>query len=104
MKILIDSGASVNLLDMEAYNTLKLPRKLKQTQMQKYPYGSNAPINLVGSFTASLKYEGDTVAAEFYATASTGGCLLSYNTVTNLGIIEVHVKYFNERVNTKIVS
>ena len=60
--------------------------------MKIYPYGSNFPIKLVGSFTANIKYKGDTKAAELYVTASAGECLLSYSMATSLGIIEA---YFN---------
>ena len=87
MKMLINPGASVNLLDMVAYNTLGLPGKLKQTQMKLYSYGSNVLINLVGSFTANIKYRGGRIAAELHVIANIGGCLLLYSTVICLGII-----------------
>ena len=77
MKMLVDSGASINQLDNEAYTTIGLPGKLKQTQMKIYLYCSNVPTDLVGSFVTKIKYKGDIVIANFYVTASSSRCLLS---------------------------
>ena len=47
--LLVDSGASVNVLPMSIYKQVRHPgSKLKPTSMSMYPYGSRHPLKIVG--------------------------------------------------------
>ena len=54
VKVLIDSGASVNLLDKHTYDNL-IPRPaLKKVSAKIYPYGSEKHLKVLGMFHAIL--------------------------------------------------
>ena len=58
IKFLIDSGATVNLIDEEAWS--KIQKRNKSIMLQKstsriYPYGSDKPLELKSQFTTTLE-------------------------------------------------
>jgi hypothetical protein len=91
IKMLIDSGSCVNLIDKDSYNKLSKIGILQETKTKIFSYGANAPIALIGSFTANVCYNNKKILAEFHVTEGASGCLLSYNTASRLEIIKIRV-------------
>lgn len=63
---LIDSGASVNILDEKDYLQLKPKPLLEKSTVKIFPYDTNTPIPVVGHFKAELQYSGKAVEAILY--------------------------------------
>ncbi|KAM9808926.1 uncharacterized protein LOC133158174 isoform X1 [Syngnathus typhle] len=87
--VLVDSGASADLLDRRAYGALKTKLKLEQSSKRIYPYGTNVPLSLRGKVTTTVSANGRTAQAAFYVVDGDHGSLLGHDTATKLGLIQV---------------
>ena len=89
VKVSIDSGASVNLLDKHTYDNL-IPRPaLKKTSIKIFPYGSEKHLNILGMFHAKLSGSGEDrtpVTAKLYVTEGSSGSLIGQNTAIEIGL------------------
>lgn len=56
IQTIVDSGATVNVLDSDTFNQLTktCPVKLRESRVRVFPYGAEAPIPVKGSFTVTL--------------------------------------------------
>ena len=98
IKVMIDSGARVNLLDETAYQQLKKPT-LSFTGAQIHPYGCEDPLPILGKFTSIVTYQDSESIGTFYVVKGQHGSLLSYETATALGLLQVQVNTL-EKNNT----
>ena len=93
VKVLIDSGASVNLLDKHTYDNL-IPRlALKKTSVTIHPYGSEKHLKVLGMFHAKFSGSGEDrtpVTAKLYVTQGSSGSLLGQNTAIEIGLLRIN--------------
>ena len=92
LKMLIDSGASTNIIDKGTWEKLKLERikcKTQQCVKKLFAYGSKEPLELVGSFTANISVGEMEMDDEFVVIEGKGQPLLGRDTATRLGILKV---------------
>lgn len=54
MKVIIDSGASVNIVDATAYQKLKCNITINSSDVKIFANGSSAPLPLKGKFQAKI--------------------------------------------------
>ena len=88
--VIVDSGASVNIVDDVSYEKLKHKCELRPSNAKVYPYGSTTPLPLRGKFIAAVHSKMKTVdKATFYVTQGNHGSLLSRKTATALGLLKV---------------
>ena len=102
IKFLIDSGATVNLIDEEAWS--KIQKRNKRIMLQKstsriYPYGSDKPLELKGQFTTTLESKTRFTPAVIQTAKGKAGNLLNCHTACELGLIRLHVNHI-DNVNT----
>ncbi|XP_062613747.1 uncharacterized protein K02A2.6-like [Saccostrea cucullata] len=93
-KVIIDSGASVNVIDRHLWEQLKeqkvkCHRQSKASTKKLYPYGSNKPLTVAGSFVADVCTRDRGVSAEFFVVEESGQALLGYDTSTQLGVLQI---------------
>ena len=93
--VLVDSGASANLLDEATYNSInhntQLPAMLHPPTTKIYSYGSTTPLPLLGSWSTSVHYKTTTISATFHITKGNSGNLLSCDTSQQLYLITLNV-------------
>lgn len=89
LDILIDTGATVNLLDKNAHNKIKMSTKLQPTNKKILPYGKQQPLPLLGKLTTNISAHETTTEATFYVVEGDYGSLLSHKTATELGLIHI---------------
>ena len=80
VNILIDSGASVNLLNHNIYRRIQQNDnriKLFKTNARIFAYGTSTPLNLAGEFIATVASD-TSISAKFYVTQSESKCILGY--------------------------
>ena len=96
--MLLDSGASVNLLDPQVYNAILSRNKqlcLQPADTRVFVYGSKKPLPVAGKFQAQINIGDACVEATFYVTHQNAGNILSYQTGVALGMIHIPKEHIN---------
>ena len=89
-RVLVDSGASVNVLPVSIYNQIKHPRsKPKPTSISVYPYGSKLPLDIAGVAAIEVQAFGHQRKLNFIVSTSHGVALLSRKSATELDLLRV---------------
>ena len=104
VQMLIDSGASVNVLDLETYHRLKAQKGIQLTPstLRVYAYGSTTPLNILGTVSGRVKCHSAEIVAKFVVVHNEhAGCLLRRQTATRLELLRVgpHVSSINHAVS-----
>ncbi|KAJ1127453.1 hypothetical protein NDU88_005855 [Pleurodeles waltl] len=87
MPALIDTGASINLMDTEACHNLTNPLPLTPTKVRVYAFGNAQPLQMAGVFTTDLAHEGTRIKAKVYVSQERSEFLLSCQTAQDLGLL-----------------
>ena len=97
--VLIDSGASVNVIDRETWEMLK-QHKIRCQQSYKsdrriYSYAASEPLKIVGIFSAVVEVGHSAVEGKFVVIEAQGRPLLGYQTATDLGVLKTGLQLWN---------
>ena len=88
---LIDTGASINVLDHETFLRMK-DAHLLETRSNSFPYSSSKPVTFKGKLQAVIETEKRyDVATFFVVNSSNSGNLLSAQTAQELGLISLNL-------------
>lgn len=88
--MLIDSGATTNILDVPSFNKIKPSPQLTKTKVNIYPYQATAPLTVKGEFTTNVYANNNFTVAKFIVVLGKGGSLLSRNTAEELNLLTPH--------------
>ena len=66
VKLLIDTGATVNIVNKSMYEKLDQKPALKQPVSLIFAYGSTTPLPCTGYFIGKISYKGISVNTEMY--------------------------------------
>ena len=91
IKTIVDTGASVNILNSRTYNRIKTAIPLKPTATKVYPYSTDKPLPLLGETAMPVESKAKITAAKFYVAKDGKTPLLSYETAKELGLIRITV-------------
>ena len=89
VKFIIDSGASVNLIDEQTMKRLKQQPQLQRAKANLYTYGSTTPIDIIGKFQTTIETKHKICEATVYVAKGNSGALLSFSTASNLGVVKI---------------
>ena len=97
---MIDTGASINVIDENAFsrlqnNTKRNSIRLKKPKTKVYAYGSTTPLPVVGTFVTVVESRRRLTSAMFYVVKEDHGSLLSYKTAQELDLIRLNVSSIN---------
>ena len=95
-QVLIDTGTTINIIDSVTFSRIK-GVDLKQTKVQAYAYNSNTPMHMQGKFKALVETKQRYAVATVFVTKDNGGCLLSYSTAKDLGLISLHINTISHK-------
>lgn len=93
-RVLIDSGASCNILDKTSWLNLKQKDKrniieLEKTGKRLFAYGSKRPLTVIGMFERVVKVANRECCAKFYVVDCDGNSLLGRDTAMKLGVLKI---------------
>ena len=93
-QVLIDTGASINVIDEKTFQTIIKSRQnkrisLSNTATKIYSYGGSKPLPVLGTFTTHVESKRKLTPATIYVIRGAHGCLLSYQTATELDLISI---------------
>ncbi|XP_062571293.1 uncharacterized protein K02A2.6-like [Saccostrea cucullata] len=90
LKLLADSGSSVNILDETDYEKIGEPALHKgKTHGKLVPYGVKDTIKVLGTCDVKIETPQKFTVCTFYVVKGRGGSLLGYPTASELNIIKV---------------
>ena len=84
--VLVDSGASCNVMDKHTFDKHHTKPQLKRATTKLYPYGAKQPLKLYGKFDTLVESSNCYTNAMFYV-ADGDSTLLSYETALDLNIL-----------------
>ena len=89
VKFLIDTGATVDVIDNPTFQSLQKKVNLEPTNTKIFVYGSSTPLKLHGCFQASIESKSRYTVSTFYVVDGPGGNLLSAKTAQDLALIQL---------------
>ena len=98
---IIDTGATINILDFQTYKNLHSKPKLNGPSPQIFAYGAKTPLAVKGFFTSIINYKDNQTKATFYVVDNSSGNLLSRTTAQNLNVIQYA---FTTNISAEIAS
>ena len=107
VKMVIDSGASTNIVDKGLWNDLKQQKIVcvsKKCDKKLYAYGSKEPLTLLGTFSALTKVAESEVQAEFVVIDGEGEALLGRETALQLGLLKLGAPVYTVQSKEVIMS
>ncbi|MCG8046748.1 MAG: aspartyl protease family protein, partial [Candidatus Thiodiazotropha endolucinida] len=87
VRMLVDTGSSINVLDENTYKKFQVKPKLSKTDTKVFTYGSNTNFPLLGKFIGTLETAHRITTATIYVTKGDSGCLLCYDSAVELQVI-----------------
>ena len=90
--LLIDSGATCNLIDRMTWEDLKQKQikcKSERTTKKIYSYASKTALQTVGQFTAVVEIPGCQTTADFVVIEGNGQPILGKKTAIELGVLRI---------------
>ena len=94
VNVIIDSGASVNIIDEHTFKLLARKNghlRLRQPESNIFPYGSNYQLPILGMITAAIQFQSTSLKSNFYIAKGSSGNLLSCQTAERLGILKITI-------------
>jgi len=89
LNVIIDSGASVNILDTPNFNKLYPKPLLSPSKTKVYPFQSNHPLTTKGEFITTITAGDNKTTGKFIVIDGNGGTLLSRKTAEQLNILRI---------------
>eukprot|EP00795_Rhopilema_esculentum_P009681 gene9681-17451_t len=100
---LIDTGASVNILDEKSFdriNTTGKPVTITKSNTKIFAYGSKAPLQLLGTFEETVETSKKISLARFHVAKNLKGNLLSSQTAQDLHLIKINIHSVQQETKT----
>ena len=86
----IDSGASVNVISQEVFETLGKSTKLRKTKVKLYAYGSENTLPIIGCFDGAIEVKDKIDVARIYVVKGKRvSSLLGLETALKLGVLKI---------------
>ena len=86
-KLLVDTGSSINLLNLTFVNKMKPTPKISKMDTKAYAYGQRQKLPIKGKFTASVETSRKIITSIFYIISGDCDLLLSYDTSVQLELV-----------------
>ena len=93
VQMILDTGASTNIVDQATYNKLAAKGKirLQKSDASLFAYNMDTPLKTLGKFTATFESKHKVTVDDIHVISGNAGCLLSYKTASDLMLITLHI-------------
>ena len=92
IKVIIDSGASVNCMDKDTFNSVKISStKLEKSSAKIYPYASKIPLKLLGVSEFNVVVNGNVHRLIFHIIDGQCKSIIGLKCALNLGLLKLCV-------------
>lgn len=86
---LLDTGATVNLLDQKTYHKIGAPKMTKGNNPNLLPYGGGDPLKVMGKCQLNVESKNTIDCDTFYVVQGNHGALLGYPLASKLGLVKI---------------
>ena len=86
-KMMIDTGASVNVMDERTYEMIRKPALMRHKGPRIMPYGGGTPLNVLGVCDVTLESKSAIQCHRFHVTKGAHGSLIGFSTAQELGLV-----------------
>lgn len=95
VKMMIDTGASTDIIDEPTYQLIKqaTPLTVEPDSCQIFAYGSKSQLEALGKCTVNVKAKGKQKVTTFHILSGAHGSLLSYITARDLGLVNIDLNH-----------
>ena len=100
---LIDTGASVNILDEQSFDKINAtgkPVAFKKSNTKIFAYGSKEPLQLLGTFEETVETNKKISLTRFHVAKNVEGNLLSSQTAQELHLIKININSVQTEAKT----
>ena len=89
MEMMVDPGASVNLMDERTYRELYKRKVPEANKRRIFSYGSPTPLPVLGTIEDEIFVNTNSTWSTLHSGKGTSGNLLSFNNATELGVLKI---------------
>ena len=103
VKMIVDTGATTNILDSKAFNEIKKKNPslhLQPSTHKIYAYMQSQPLPVLGKFEGLIESKHRMAVTTFHVVNGDSGSLLSYSTATELDIVKMNVHAVTQSSST----
>ncbi|CAG2223866.1 unnamed protein product [Mytilus edulis] len=86
--MMIDTGATVNILDDKTHKNIGSP-KLNKNDIKLLPYGGGKPLEVTGACELGVETKHKYGVHKFYVVRGGHGALIGYPTASQLGLVKI---------------
>ena len=107
LNMIIDSGASTNIVDKQTWEWLKRNKmncESVRADKKLYTYGSQTPLDVIGTFQCETAVGDNSVDAEFCVIRGKGESLLGRETDMSLGVLKMGVHFVAVNTGSKNIG
>ena len=104
LNMIVDSGASTNIIDKQTWEWLKKNKfkcRSARSDRKLYPYASQTPLAVIGTICCKVVAGENSVKAEFCVIDGEGDPLLGKETATNLGVLKIGIEVVAVHASSK---
>ena len=99
--IMVDTGASINVLDRKTFSKMS-DVTLGHTTTKAFPYNSSQPVQFIGKFQALVQTKKRYAVATFFVVDNdNSGNLMSAQTAQELGLISLHLNRLSTQSSSR---
>ena len=100
-KFIIDSGATVNLMDEKTFIQLGYERaQLDRLKTKIFPYGSKNPLKVIGILATNIELNSKIHKVKFHVVKGESGSLIGRKTAEDLEILKIELPSVNSITDT----
>ena len=96
IEMIVDTGASCNIMAEETYKKLEQPPKLQQCRSKLHGYGKDTEIPVLGECEVNMQWKEKTMKTRLVIAAGTTESILGHKACTDLGIVTIVNKVSSE--------
>ncbi|CAF4507947.1 unnamed protein product, partial [Didymodactylos carnosus] len=93
--MMIGTGASINVIDEQAYEQLNPKPNLIEKKNQAWGFQSDKPIAFMEQFTCNVSVNDKQINADFAVVKGREKCILSFELCKQLGIVKIQSNVHN---------
>ena len=104
VEVIIDTGASVNVLESSTYFALPNRPSLRPTHTRVFPYGERSPLPVLGMAKFEFAYNSERLQVTFHVVEGKGGNLLGYTAAEKLRILSLAAHVTTTKAERRVRS